>query len=327
MNVIDKLEKDVKEGRITAEQSSEQLQEYFERKEKVADRKNEILKSRENRDLVKENKIETIKERLENEKAALNREAKTATDERRDEIDARRAKVQNDLDAIYKSERGELANEQLQKHFEANEKFADTEINTMNLEKVINNLPERERDTLNGVVNALNQEISEINANPEQLLAKEKAISELKEKAINIIKETVEEKNQFDIDNILTDNFNMENFAPGTQAEAFTIKLDESAFIISTDAKSFNIVVNDNLYPCQVTEEGAIEIDPMEEQLKESFTVLKKANDFNIKMLEYQLSKAEGTDKEDGIKEQLEKAKTKNKKYEKQLNKKVGQQK
>ena len=321
------------------------LEKTLETQEKVADRKNEILKSRENRDLVKENKIETVKERLENEKAALNREAKTATDERRAEIKVKQVKVQNDLNAIDKLEKDvkegrittEQSKEQLQKHFETNEKFANTELNTMNLEKVINSLPEQEGNALKDVVNALNQEISEINANPEQLLAKEKAISELRERAIDIIKETVEEKNQFDIDAILAeDNFNMENFAPGTQAEAFTIKLDESAFMVSADAKSFNIVVNDNLYPCQVTEEGTIEIDPMEEQLKESFTVLKKANDFNIKMLEYQLAKTkEDTNstkeqiekKQNDIHEQLEKAKVKNRKYEKQLNKKVGQQK
>ena len=307
------------------------LEQTLETQKKVADRKNEILKSRENRDLVKENKIETIKERLENEKVALDREAKTATDERRAEIEARRAKVQNDLNAIDKLERNEITNEQLQKHFEANEKFADTELNAMNLEKVINSLPEEEGNALNGVVNALNQEISEVNANPEQLLMKEKAISELKERAIDIIKVIVEEKNQFDVDNILADNFNMENFAPGTQAEAFTIKLDESAFIISTDAKSFNIVINDNLYPCQVTEEGAIEIDPMAEQLKESFTVLKKANDFNIKMLEYQLDKARkdnsSTEKQNDISKQLEEARKKDERYKRQLNKKVGQQK
>lgn len=305
------------------------LEQTLERKEKVADRKNEILKSRENRDLVKENKIETIKERLENEKAALNREAKTATDERRAEIDARRAKVQNDLDAIYKSERREVTNEQLQKHFEANEKFANTELNAMNLEKVINDLPEREGNAnsiLKDRVASINQTIENIKENPDQLL-NEETVLELKKEIVKTIKQTVEDKNQFDADNVLTDNFNMENFAPGTQAEAFIIKMDESAFMVSADAKSFTIVVNDNLYPCQVTEEGTIEIDPMEEQLKESVAILQKANKFNIKMLEYQLLKAEGTDKEDGIKEQLEKAKTKNEKYEKQLNKKVGQQK
>ena len=310
------------------------LEQTLETQEKVADKTVEVYKSRENNNLVKENKIEIVKERLENEKAALNREAKTAADERRAEIETRKAKVQNDLNEIYKSERGEITNEQLQEHFERKEKVANTEINTINLEKVINNLPEQEKDALNGVVNALNQEISEINTNHEEFSTKEKAISELKERAIDIIKETVEEKNQFDIDNILADNFNMENFAPGTQAEAFTIKLDESAFIISTDAKSFNIVVNDNLYPCQVTEEGAIEVDPMVEQLKESFTVLKKANDFNIKILEYQLEKAkvdtnntkeQREKKQNDINEQLEKAKVKNKRYEKQLNKKVGQ--
>lgn len=325
----------------------QKLKQEFKTQEKVADRKNEILKSRENRDLAKENKIEVIKERLENEKAALNREAKTATDERRAEIKAKQVKVQNDLNAIGKLEKDvkegrittEQSKEQLQKHFEANEKFANTELDAMNLEKVMNSLPKQEKDALNGVVNALNQEISEINANPEQFLAKEKAISELKERAIDIIKQTVEEKNQFDADNILTDNFSMENFAPGTQAEAFTIKLDESAFMVSADAKSFTIVVNDNLYPCQKTEEGTIEIDPMEEQLKESAAILQKANKFNIKMLEYQLEKAKeeaqqkdnssninkAKEKVNNLQDKLKEARKKDDKYKKQLNKKVGQ--
>ena len=270
------------------------LEKTLETQEKVTDRKNEILKSRENKDLVKENKIETVKERLENEKVALNREAKTATDERRAEIDARRAKVQNDLDAIYKSERGKMTNEQLQKHFETNEKFANTELDAMNLEKVINNLPEREgnaNSTLKDRVASINQRIEDIKENSDQLL-NEETVLELKKEIVKTIKQTVEDKNQFDADNVLADNFNMENFAPGTQAEAFIIKMDESAFMVSADAKSFTIVVNDNLYPCQKTEEGTIEIDPMEEQLKESAVILQKANKFNIKMLEYQLEKA-----------------------------------